>query len=133
MIGWTVETVVSSSMPPGPTRFPICALARPGDAVNGGDDPGEIQIELGLVNGGLGGKHRRAGRLFRADGVVEVFLADGVLIGKWSDPGQVGLGRRPACLLGFELTFRLFQRRLERCAGSISKRTCPVFTKSPSR
>ena len=88
-------------------------LGKAGDAVHGGSDPGEPQIELGLVDGGLGGEYRRAGRLLRADGVVEVLLADGVLFGKGLDPCQVCLGRRPAGLLGLELALSLIQGRLE--------------------
>ena len=88
-------------------------LGQARDAVHGGGHLGETQIELGLVDFGLGGEHRRAGRLFRADGIVEVFLADGILIGKGFDPGQVGLGRCPACLLGLELPLCLIQGRLE--------------------
>ena len=70
--------------------FPQQGLAA--DAGHGGFDGGVAQIELGLVEPGLGFIDRRLGGLDGPDGVVQVALAGGILFGQGLDPVQVGLG-----------------------------------------
>ena len=101
-----------------------------GDPVDGRDDPRESEVEPGLVHHGLGRDHGRVGRLFRALGIIEVFLADGVLLHQGLDAFEIGPGRLPPGPLLRELALRLLQCRLKG-AGVDPEEDLPLLDEIP--
>ena len=125
-----METVVNSSIDPGPTRFPIWALAIPAMPSIGEVILGETEVQLGLFNrclrarhGGfssddvrLGGCDICLGRLdagtrrkLHPDRIVQVLLAHGILLSQRPDARQIGFCRGPARLLLRDFGFGLLK------------------------
>ena len=81
-------------------------LGDAGDAIHRRGDPGELEIELGLLQ--VGGSHGNAGLGFgdacacaqiAANGVIQILFGNRVLFRQRPYPGQIGLGCNGAGLL----------------------------------
>jgi hypothetical protein len=92
LIGSTVETVVSSAVALGLSRSPICALAIPAMPLIG--EVIRVKPRLSLaVSSARGLIEGCRAPTAPAGGVVQVLLADRVLLGQRLDARQVGRGR----------------------------------------
>ena len=89
MIGLTVETVVNSSTDPGPTRFPIWALAIPAIPSMGRGDLGEAEVESAFSQGGLSGEDLRLAATMFASATA---TPDSAAI-RFASTTEPGLGR----------------------------------------
>src|SRR6267378_2304617 len=103
-------------------------LSLPGDAVDGCNEAGKIDVDLGRFNGSLGCLNLSQGRCHRSlrrqivlDGVVQILLAGGLLFGQRNVAVDVKFGPALHCLgvgkhgLGLRhLPFGLVERGLKR-------------------
>jgi hypothetical protein len=113
-MGSTVETVVSTWAWGVPTRSPSLGFGGARDAVDGGFDLGEAQVEFGLADFRAGPQHLGFRGLNAPDGLVLVLLAHRPGLGQGQNAVQRGLGGPENGLMPGQNGLGHVQRRLER-------------------
>ena len=88
-------------------------LHDPGDAVHRRGDAGEVEIELGLLDRGLGRGNLRLGGEVGLHGVIQLLLADRLVLGQGPVALHVLLGLAQLGLGLGQLGLGAGQRRLE--------------------
>src|ERR1035438_4926106 len=98
------------------------ASSAPRDAVDGGDDGGEAEVEARLVGAGPGGRDLGLGGEPGLDGVVQLLLADRFVAGQRGVARHVQLGLSELGLGLAKLALGLRERRGERPRVDLKER-----------